>query len=113
MSHDNMHAWSTSLRGYVPEASAVAVLADAPGYLVVVDRYPDAECISQLDYAMRRIGATGWNWTMEGEQIKVRVYITRRRPWVAVAALTILILVAYYDIHGITTVARKWLDQRW
>jgi len=111
MSHDNMHAWSTRLRCHVPEASVVAVLADRPGYLVMVDRYPDAQCVSQLDYAMRRMGATGWNWTTDGDQIKVRVYMSRRRPWVAMVALTVLLLVAYYDIHGITTAARKWLNK--
>ena len=112
MSHEHMHAWSSKLRQHMPDAAAVAVLGDARGYLVVVDRHPDAECMDSVEKALRKIGATGWHWTTDGDELKLRVYTDPAwRPWWW--ALTLLFPIIYYDILGITTAARIWLDQRW
>jgi len=109
-----MDAWSTKLREYMPDAAAVAVLADAPGYLVVVDRRPDAQCMDSVERALIKVGATGWHWTTDGDEVKLRVYTDP--PWRLRAmlwALTLLLPIAYYDILGITTAASIRFNQCW
>ena len=115
MSHDNMHAWSTRLRTKLPQADTVAVLADQPGYLVVIERTPDADFMNTVEDALKQLGASGWNWTVEGKTVKIRVYIAAERTWhkIAIVALTLAALAVHYDILSFATTARCWINSRW
>jgi len=121
MSHARLSAWSTCLGKKFDGASAVAVLADAPGYFVAVNRELDATGIQRLESTLRSLGVHTWHWRIDDGTTKVRAY-THTCSWytllraaiiVAVVTYFAFALAAWYDVHAFAQALAIWTRQRW
>jgi hypothetical protein len=121
MSHIRLHAWSARLGKKFNGAAAVAVLADSPGYLVVVDRELDATEMRRLENVLRSLGVHTWHWSMDDGRTKVRAYV-HAGSWrkllalgvyMAIVAYIATVLARWYDVHTFAQALGIWARQRW
>jgi len=121
MSHARLQAWSTRIGKKFDGASAVAVLGDSPGYLVVVGRDLDATEMRQLENSLRSLGVHTWHWQMEDGRTKVRAYVhggSKRRlmalvMWGAAIAYFACAPSARNDVLAFAQAFGLWARQRW
>ena len=121
MSHTRLKQWSACLSKKFDGAYAIAVLADAPGYLVVVDRELNATEMRCLENSLRSVGVHTWHWDMEDSRTKVRAYVDipsyrklfTQVAYVAIVAYIATALARWYDVHAFTQALGVWTRQRW
>lgn len=121
MSHARLNAWSACIGKKYDGAYAIAVLADAPGYLVVVDSELNATEMHRLENCLRSVGVHTWHWDIADGRTKVRAYV-QTTSWrklltlvmyVAIVAYLATVLARWYDVHTFTQALGVWARQRW
>lgn len=105
--------WTAQVGQYLPEADVLGVIREGNGLLLLV-RDTSAVQASDLDRFQRqllRAGASGWNWAVSNEGLRIRVQwpLTSRWPVKVVLAVLTLTAFIYYDVHS-PQAARSWFS---